>query len=126
MILAFTNRPDLFENLEFQLLGAAVVFGALGLLWLGLELTGTFFRRMDRRPPSSDTPPPPSNPSPSDDTIPEEIVAVVAAAIHATLGGNIRITRIQSTPEQQSFSQLCVQTWSHEGRRQIFNSHRPR
>jgi len=63
---------------------------------------------------------PTSAPCPaSSDSIPPEILAVIAAAIHVTLGREARIVGV--TP-----ARLDDHTWSLEGRRQIFHSHKVR
>jgi hypothetical protein len=58
-------------------------------------------------------------PSAQVDAVPPEILAVIAAAIHVTLGREARIVGV--TP-----ARIDDHTWSLEGRRQIFHSHKVR
>jgi hypothetical protein len=68
-------------------------------------------------------PPPAALPSvrsgDSADTISPDVLAVIAAAIHVTLGREARIVGV--TP-----ARIEDHTWSLEGRRQIFHSHKVR
>jgi len=50
--------------------------------------------------------------------IPLEIVAVIAAAVHVTLGDRHRIVAVERLNE--------TNVWSLEGRRQVFQSHQVR
>lgn len=50
-------------------------------------------------------------------TVPPVILAVIAAAIHASYGSNLRIVTV--VPMQDP-------DWAREGRRDIFTSHRIR
>jgi hypothetical protein len=56
-------------------------------------------------------------PSPAATTVPAVIFAVIAAAIHATYGTNLRIVTIAPIQDPD---------WAREGRRDIFSSHRIR
>lgn len=60
---------------------------------------------------------PATTPGPAD-AMPAEVFAVIAAAVHATLKGRVRIVGITS--------QMDDRGWSLEGRRQIFHSHKVR
>lgn len=53
-----------------------------------------------------------------ENNIPPEIVAMIAAAVHLTVGARHRIVAITPAPHNPY--------WAMEGRRQIFASHRPR
>jgi hypothetical protein len=55
--------------------------------------------------------------SPDATTVPALIFAVIAAAIHATCGTNLRIVTISPVQDPD---------WAREGRRDIFSSHRIR
>ena len=52
-----------------------------------------------------------------------EIAAVIAAAVHVTLGASARVTSVSELPVNIDSSTLI---WSLEGRRQIYTSHRVR
>ncbi len=62
---------------------------------------------------------PPHAQSVSSEAVPPEILAVIAAAIHVTLGHGVRVIGV--TP-----ARIDDHTWSLEGRRQIFHSHKVR
>lgn len=127
--LAFGRILSLGESLEFQFLGALVVFTVLGLLWGMLELSGLVFRRLDegKRSVSLQSGNQGSGRIPAERSvgIPEEIMVVVAAAVHVTCKEQVRILSVQPTPSE-SISQLSLQAWTVEGRRQIFDSRRVR
>jgi Na+-transporting methylmalonyl-CoA/oxaloacetate decarboxylase gamma subunit len=117
--------PSVSETLGFQLTGLVVVFVALGSIWGLTELTGFFFKRAAAREPQGAPQPAPApaaaSPEPAataPEAISPEIFAVIAAAIHVTLGGRFRIQTI--TPVEHP------RDWAQEGRRQIFASHKVR
>lgn len=113
------DNPGFSELLEFQATGLVVVFGALAILWLLLEITGAFFRSR----PGKVAPPKPSSASASelidDDGLSDGVVAAIAAAVHVTLRGQPhQITSIRASRDNPH--------WAAEGRREIFSSHRVR
>ncbi len=115
--------PNVGESLLYQATGLAVVLIALCTIWFLLELIGVFFKRADARvktapvsPVATAAPAVASEPPPG--TIPAEVVAVIAAAVHVTLGGRHRIHSV--TPA------LSPVDWAREGRREIFASHKLR
>ena len=114
-----SDHPKFTETLEFQATGLVVVFGALAVLWILLEITGAFFRS---RPAKVVTPKPSSEPEPlpiEDDGLSEGVVAAIAAAVHITLRGQPhQITSIRASRDNPN--------WAAEGRREIFSSHRVR
>jgi Na+-transporting methylmalonyl-CoA/oxaloacetate decarboxylase gamma subunit len=113
--------PSLSESVPFQLTGLAVVFIALGLIWLALKVMGLYFTR--QAPAVAPVPvaslPPAAAPAPAvpADLAPE-LVAVIAATVQVTLEGPYRIQAIVPVNPGQD--------WAHEGRRQIFASHQIR
>jgi hypothetical protein len=58
-------------------------------------------------------------PSEISGTVPDEIAAVIAAAIHATFGSRARVAAVSPAQHED-------RVWSLEGRRQIFHSHKIR
>ena len=54
-----------------------------------------------------------------------EIAAVLAAAVHLTLGAAARVTSVTLQPDSVSLENAPL-IWSLEGRRQIYTSHRVR
>lgn len=120
--------PSIGESLAFQVNGLIVVFLALGSIWGLLELMGIFFRRrvsaLAKTAAAQPTPAPaaasvsaastPNAPTP----LSPELTAVIAASIATVLKQPHRIRSISAdTPPP---------TWAHEGRREIFGSHRIR
>ncbi|MFO1448716.1 MAG: hypothetical protein U1F61_11220 [Opitutaceae bacterium] len=55
-----------------------------------------------------------------------EVMAVIATAVHATLGAKARVAGVTlATPSAPSVESLML-AWSLEGRRQIYSSHKVR
>ncbi len=128
--LAYGNTLSLGESIQFQILGALVVFSALGFLWGALELSGYFFRRSEIKKRAAQlssrageaTAPIPVPPP----RIPAEVLAALAAAVHVTFKERVRILSISPARPPETISQLSLHAWSVEGRRQIFDSRRVR
>jgi len=81
----------------FQLNGLIVVLVALCTIWGVLELTGIYFRRVAASPTSPAVPGGPGAPAPAvsaPDGVSPETVAVIAAAVSATIPGPHRIHAI--------------------------------
>ncbi len=116
------DHPSLSESIPFQLTGLAVVFIALGLIWIALEVMGLFFKRRAAAPaavPATAVPPAPAAAIPAVPAgLPPELVAVIAATVQVSLEGPYRIQAIVPVNTGQD--------WAHEGRRQIFASHQIR
>jgi len=111
-------QPGLGESIVYQLNGLVVVFVALASIWGVLELSGRFFRRQALAPKPASPAPVPAAPTPVATGIPPETVAVIAAAVHAAVGGPHRIEVIVPVGPSSD--------WAREGRRQIFASHQVR
>ena len=118
------EHPSLGESLPYQLTGLAVVFIALGLIWVALEAMGLYFKRRAPAPtpvaaPAPVPAPAAAAPAPAAPTgIPPELLAVIAATVQVSLEGPYRIQAIVPVNPGQD--------WAHEGRRQIFASHQIR
>lgn len=117
------EHPSLGESLPYQLTGLAVVFIALGLIWVALEAMGLYFKRRAPAPAPVAAPAPAivpvAAPAPTAPTgIPPELLAVIAATVQVSLEGPYRIQAIVPVNPGQD--------WAHEGRRQIFASHQVR
>lgn len=115
---ALPDFPTLGDSIRFQLTGLAVVFIALGSIWAAMELIGAYFRR---HPQSAPVPPP--APAPTRATAVEPgpdaaTLAIIAAAIHVTIGGPHRIHAITAADHPVD--------WAREGRRHQFASHQVR
>ena len=113
------DHPSLSESIPFQLTGLAVVFIALGLIWVALEVMGLYFKRRAPAPAVAPVPAASAAPAPVVPAgLPPELVAVIAATVQVSLEGPYRIQAIVPVNPGQD--------WAHEGRRQIFASHQIR
>jgi hypothetical protein len=121
VLLAYLpDFPTLGESFGFQLNGLIVVMLALSSIWGVLELIGLYFKRVERLArAAAPAPAAPASAVPTTASgLAPETVAVIAAAVYATVGGRFRIHAV--TP-----AELPVD-WAREGRREIFASHRLR
>lgn len=113
--------PSIGESVAFQLNGLIVVFIALSSIWGLLELMGLYFRRQKSAAPAA-VPIPPSAPAPAPapagTALTPELTVVIAAAVSTLLKRPHRIHSIAAEPASPD--------WAHEGRREIFGSHRIR
>ena len=90
---------QLMTALEISLLGIVVVFGALVLIGSVIGLVGRLGRERG-----------------TGDAVPEEVIAVISAAVATTLGPDVRVRRIRyAKPEEGA--------WSEQGRLIITASH---
>ena len=110
-------HPRLSESIPYQLTGLAVVFIALGLIWVSMEILGLFFRQTAKAPVQSE-PATVAAAAPVSVDLPPELIAVIAATVQVSFGGPHRIQAIIPVPSGQD--------WASEGRRQIFASHQVR
>ncbi len=140
------DRPGVGECVEFQFVGLIVVLSALMMLWLICELAGAAFRSAKVREVASF-----GGGDVFDDEAEEAVVrAAVIAAAHAALGPGHRVVsavpaRDEDTVEAAVVAAVhaalgpghrvasvrlrhdaAVGTWSAEGRRQHFQSHKVR
>jgi Na+-transporting methylmalonyl-CoA/oxaloacetate decarboxylase gamma subunit len=127
--LAFLpDYPTVGESLTFQVTGLVVVLAALCSIWGLVELIGAIFKRIEARRGTAaqlpvGAPVVPAEPATAGQAagspgLTPEILAVIAAAVHVTLGGSHRVTVVK--PAETAVD------WAREGRRQIFASHKVR
>lgn len=118
-------NPSLGESLKFQFTGLLVVMTVLASIWMLITLMGVGFRASARRAAAAaaTAKSPDAASSPTSPKLAPETIAVIAAAVHVTCGPGARIAHIA---EAQHQSDLNLQAWSVEGRRNIFSSHRVR
>ena len=130
-LLALPEHPGIGESLVYQFNGLVVVFIALSLIWVMMEIMGAIFRRVAvnqaaraaaaapvaRPDPVAPAPAPPVAPAVADDVDPATYAAIVAA-VYCTLGQGHRIVGVTAV--------LDPRDWSREGRRDHFSSHRVR
>ena len=126
---ALPAHPKLGETLIYQFNGLVVVFIALGLIWVMMEVLGAVFRSVAARKAARALAVPavtkpavalaPSVPggqhAGSSDP---SIYVVVAAAVYTALGTGHRIVDVKPVTDAHD--------WSREGRRDHFHSHRVR
>lgn len=127
-LAALPEHPELAETISFQLSGLVVVFLVLGSIWFLLEIIGKIFAFRTKQPAKTTTIVCPGTPataaaanapaSAPDTAITTETVALIAAAVHLSVGPRHRILSIAPVAPNPH--------WALEGRRQIFASHRPR
>jgi len=113
-------NTDLLEAFSYQVAGMIIVIGSLALLAVAVVVIGRLLQLAEPKavPVVSGERVSPE-PSAGGD-IPPEIRAVIAAAVVASLDGSYRVVEIQTSTD------VRLQAWSLEGRRQIFSSHRVR
>lgn len=148
MASMLADRPGFGECIEFQFVGLIVVLSALTMLWLICELAGAAFRSARVREVASF-----GGGDVFDDEAEEAVVrAAVIAAAHAALGpGHRVVSAVPSVPADEDTVEAAVVaavhatlgpghrvasvrlrhdaavgTWSAEGRRQHFQSHKVR
>lgn len=120
----------MLEQILYQVVGMAIVLGSLGVLALGCGLAGRCFPVEAPASPKKNLASPgapfartsevlPPQSLPHAEMTEGEQVAIVAA-VYAVCGRESQITEIQLASTQPQLS------WSLEGRRQIFQSHRLR
>lgn len=119
---ALPERPQLSESIGYQINGLIVVFLALALIWVLLEIMGAYFKRTAQgpKPAVSSAAPAPAAAAPQVPAggLTPELLAVISAAVHVTLGANAQLKAVLPVEPNP--------TWAHEGRRQIFASHQVR
>lgn len=129
-LLALPEHPKLGENLVYQFNGLVVVFIALGMIWVMMEIMGAVFRRIaaNQSARAAAVPAPaaaePSAPAPAPAGVPATegidpaTYAAIVAAVYCTLGTGHRVVGVTSVADTRD--------WSREGRRDHFSSHRVR
>lgn len=126
-LLALPEHPKLGESLVYQINGLVVVFIALGLIWVMMEIMGAIFRRVAVHPAARAAAvppvaaPEPAAPAPAPATtegVDPATYAAIVAAVHCTLGQGHRVVGVTAVIDPRD--------WSREGRRDHFFSHRVR
>jgi len=132
MIYAAFTTEGLDESLVMMASGFLVVMSVLILLMVSITVIGWLFSAVDRKnkkkviadgetslTPTADAASGPSGLSAS-------TLALIAAAVHTTVKGPYRIVGIEHRHSSHEEENLQVSSWSVEGRRAIFSSHRVR
>lgn len=108
-----------FPWLNLGLVLAAIALLLFAVAGLGRYLAATHPDPVDRAHPRPATARPAAGPTP-------EIAAAIAAAVQVTLGASARVTSVVLQPPQPVSVENLMLTWSLEGRRQIYTSHKVR
>lgn len=101
-------------NLDLILTGFAVVMSVLAAIWALCEAMGRVFTGIEQR--AAQPVPAPAAPPPVPAGIPPHHLAAISAAVAETLGGGVRITRVEAPAHQ-------VTDWPLEGRIEAFAAH---
>lgn len=114
-------QPIIPDTLEGALIlslidfvGSFFIIAAIGVVLAGFPLIGRVAARFEKRQPAAAAVPAAAEITPQDDG---ELVAVLAAAAHATLGRPVRIVRIEPSHVGEA--------WAAEGRLAHHGSHQP-
>jgi Na+-transporting methylmalonyl-CoA/oxaloacetate decarboxylase gamma subunit len=113
----------IISGLQIALIGISVVFVALALVAFLVKNLDLIDRAFSKKPaveaapvasPSPSSPPPKLVP-PVDGAMPQEVIAVISAAVAVALGEKARVTHIQRHQPGA--------TWRVQGRSTIMSSH---
>jgi Na+-transporting methylmalonyl-CoA/oxaloacetate decarboxylase gamma subunit len=117
-------------------LAAAVAFPWLNLVWVILGIVALLFTvagvgrwlAATHPEPAERTRPTAGVPEATqvDSGVSPEIEAAIAAAVHVTLGASATVTSVVLQRTQPVSVENLMLTWSLEGRRQIYTSHKVR
>lgn len=118
LVASLPEYPELGDSIIYQLNGLVVVFTALCLIWGLLELMAVWFKRTARAAKPAAAAVAAQAPV-SPDGIEPQVIAAMAAAVHATLGAGNRITSIVQVDAPDH-------GWGLEGRRQIHSARKVR
>lgn len=114
-------------------IATATVFPWLNLLWVLVGITVLLFTVAGvgrwlaaTHPDAPAKPVPPAAIPVAASAQAEEITAAIAAAVYVTLGASAKVTSVTPAPDQPVGVENLMLTWSLEGRRQIYTSHKVR
>ncbi|MGD8453468.1 MAG: OadG family transporter subunit [Phycisphaerae bacterium] len=121
-ILAEASPPaadgNLFDGVMLSIVGVAVVFLALVLVWGGLELLRGILSQRRAATVVAAAPAPADPPVAEDGPVDGRTLAILTAAAVAALGPGVRIRRVRSVVRHPSSS------WTGHGRIAVQSSHR--
>lgn len=105
-------------------LAGLLVVAAIILLLLAVALVGRWLAAShpDPLPPVR----PAGTPPVREAELSPEILAIIAAAVNATVGPRAQISAVSLLPAHAPSVEVLMQQWSLEGRRQIYTSHKVR
>jgi Na+-transporting methylmalonyl-CoA/oxaloacetate decarboxylase gamma subunit len=112
-----------WDELSFQLVGFFIVMITLTGLWIALEIIGSIFRSAAKRRAATESVIPPVEEAglAAPDS---EMFAVIAAAIETVISQPHQIVSISS--RSGGLGKSTQTSWSSEGRKEIYQSHRLR
>ena len=113
-LFTMSSHPSLLEKFYFQTVGFIIVIIALSLIALIIGLSGRLFKKYEGRPALEQV----------EDSL--EIIAVISAAVYSEIDESHKIVSIRPVVDGKTMSDLYLQAWSIEGRRQHFASHKIR
>ena len=119
LVATLPEFPELGESIIYQVNGLVVVFTALGLIWGLLEVMALWFKRSARSAKPAAVAATAATTPVAPDAIDPQVIAAMAAAVHATLGAGSRITSVVQVEAPDH-------GWGLEGRRQIHSARKVR
>ena len=122
VLAGLSAHPSFGEMFRFQIIGVFIVLAALSLIALILSLMGRVFREPGTAKTASVAGT--SAAAVHEDT--HELVAVITAAVYSMIEERHRIVSIHPMVDGKAMENLYLQSWSVEGRRQHFASHKTR
>jgi len=125
---AFTTE-GLEENVLTMLSGFVVVMSVLITLMVLISLIGLAFKQSEEKKAKAvleGSAPAGSSDMDHAHSLAAPTLALIAAAVHTTVQGPYRIVGIQPRHTSSEGENVQVSSWSVEGRRAIFSSHRVR
>jgi sodium pump decarboxylase gamma subunit len=125
-LAGLSAHPSFGEMFRFQIIGIFIVLAALSLIALILGLMGRLFREPGVARTVSDAGATPDASAAAVHEDPHELVAVITAAVYSMIEERHRIVSIHPMVDGKAMENLYLQSWSVEGRRQHFASHKMR
>ena len=131
MFAAFTTE-GLSDSLVMMASGFIVVMSVLVFLFITITLIGLIFSAAEKKTSRKAAASADSNLAPESDPaagpsgLSASTLALIAAAVHTTVRGPYRIVGIEQRHTSDEGENVQVSSWSVEGRRAIFSSHRVR
>lgn len=117
-------HPSLWETFRFLIIGLVIVLTALSLITVILSLTGRLLGEPGAARPAAPAGTTPDASAAAVHEDPHELVAIITAAVYSMVEERHRIVSIHPIVDGEAMENLYLQSWSVEGRRQHFASHR--
>lgn len=117
------GTEEFWGQLSYQLVGFFIVLITLTGLWIALEIIGSIFRSVEKRRVATESAAAPDEVAGTAAPDPE-MFAVIAAAIETVISQPHQIVSISS--RSGGAGKPTQTSWSSEGRKEIYQSHRLR